>query len=448
MKRVVLASISCALLSHSALAEDEKVFSEQNWGLGAAVRQASIPFATPEDKVTSFVPMLFFQGEDFYLRGIEGGYHLYENQDWQVNLFSRLRFFDIPASYQNQVHGDGWDFGVQLRRKFSYNSHLDAELLTDKDGNLYANVNNQWYFQTGSWEFMPSVGARFKSEDFNSRYFALEDITQQRIDGGVEFTGKIETRYHVASNFYLIGSFAVTSIDSAAKDARFNDQQLVDKSVHGEAYLGFAFFNDITKQRKEKLRNKGYLRIAHGFATPSNIGDIIRFDWEKDPYNNQMTSLFYGYPLTDELFSLPIDIYLQTGIGWHWKNSDLPSDTNSVQIDQHIQEYDVGIKAYYTFTWPTAWRFGVAEGFSYVSDMTYIELTEMEEKGYRPSKFINYLDFSLDVSLGDLFNVNALNDVWVGWSIHHRSAIFEQSSQYGRIKGGSNYNTLYVQFNI
>ncbi len=105
----------------------------------------------------------------------------------------------------------------------------------------------------------------------------------------------------------------------------------------------------------------------------------------------------------------------------------------------------MAIKAFYEVDWPTKWRIGVAEGLSYVNNITYIEQTELDEKGYEPSNLLNYIDLSLDVNLGDLFNVRALDRAWFGYSIHHRSAIFEKASQFGRIKGGSNYNTLYVQ---
>jgi len=97
---------------------------------------------------------------------------------------------------------------------------------------------------------------------------------------------------------------------------------------------------------------------------------------------------------------------------------------------------------------PLPWkiRFGVAEGLSYVSNVTYIERSEMERKGYRPSELMNYLDFSLDINLGDVFNSTKLQNTWLGYSIHHRSSIFESAQQFGRIKGGSNYNTFYLQF--
>lgn len=66
----------------------------------------------------------------------------------------------------------------------------------------------------------------------------------------------------------------------------------------------------------------------------------------------------------------------------------------------------------------------MAEGLSYVSDVTYIEAIEMEEKGYRPSELMNYIDISFDINLGDVFNVKALNETWLGYSMHHRCIYF------------------------
>ena len=181
-----------------------------------------------------------------------------------------------------------------------------------------------------------------------------------------------------------------------------------------------------------------YLRVAHGWATPSNIGDILAGDTEKDEFNNQLTSVFYGLPLTDEVFSLPIELYLTSGVAWHWKSD----------VQDSEQEYQLAIKAYYTIHWPVRWRIGLAEGLSYISDVTYIEKTEMEKKGYQPSKLMNAIDFSVDINLGDIFNTHALTGTWLGYGIHHRSSIFESASQFGRIKGGSNYNTIYLQFDF
>jgi len=413
--------------------KNKKVFQEQTWGIGVLVRNAEIPFDTEADNVTSFVPMMFYQGETFFIRGIEGGAHLYQQSDWTVNAMARMRFFDIPAEYQNQVQGDTVDLGFQWRKTSENNSFFDVELFSDLEGNPYANVSKSWYFQHNSWEFMPKVSARYKSASFNSRYFALDYLTDQRIGAGFDVNANLEVRYHVASNFYLLGSVGATVLDSNAYGA-----DIVDQRWQSEVYLGFAFFNDITKAKNTDLKNHGYLRVAHGWATPSNIGDIISGDSEKDEYNNRLTSIYYGLPLTDQLFSLPLDIYLTTGFVWHWNS----------EVQDSEQEYVLAIKAYYTIPWPVRWRLGVAEGLSYVSDVTYIERVEMEEKGYRPSELMNALDFSVDINLGDVFNVRSLKETWLGYSIHHRSSIFEKASQFGRIKGGSNYNTVYLQFDF
>ena len=63
-----------------------------------------------------------------------------------------------------------------------------------------------------------------------------------------------------------------------------------------------------------------------------------------------------------------------------------------------------------------------------------------------------WASLSLPVPLSPITNVvvscNAMQDVWLGYSIHHRSAIFESASRFGWIKGGSNYNTIYLQFDF
>ena len=75
-----------------------------------------------------------------------------------------------------------------------------------------------------------------------------------------------------------------------------------------------------------------------------------------------------------------------------------------------------------------------------------IEQREMDRKGYRSSQLMNYVDLTADFSLGDTFGVDSMDDLFFGVGIHHRSSIFETSSAFGRIKGGSNYESLYLQY--
>ncbi|MGB1974284.1 MAG: MipA/OmpV family protein [Vibrio toranzoniae] len=428
-----LISYGAVLLSNAFLGNSVAwAAEEQEWGIAAMFRTASIPYDTSggDQSVNSFVPMLFFKNDYVFIDGTEMGAYLYQTEDekWSFNAISRMRFIDIPASEQNAIEGDTADFGTQLTYQLDEQWAVETEIMSDSEYNFHGNLRVKAKYETGDWEFSPSATLRYKSADFNSEYYSASN---EAIGAGVDLNVGVEARYHVFSNLYLLGSTSVTRLDDNAYDS-----SIVEDRYQGELYLGFGFFNDKEKAPKPKLSNAPYLRVAHGWATPSNIGEIITFNGEKDEYNNQLTSFFYGHPLTDEVFGFPLDIYLTPGIAHHW----------SSDVQSRSTEYIIAIKAYYTFDWPIQWRFGVAEGMSYIDSITYIEGSEMDRKGYTASHLLNYLDFSFDVNVGDLIGNNDLNNLWFGYSLHHRSAIFENASQFGRIKGGSNYNTVYFQY--
>ncbi|PSW06352.1 MltA-interacting MipA family protein [Photobacterium lipolyticum] len=407
---------------------------EQDWGIAAVIRHAEIPYAVDSDlednTVTTFVPMIFYRGERFFINGTEGGLNLYRQDDWEVNALLRLHFIDIPSSYQNQIGGDSGDGGLQLKFQLDDSLYSELDFMFDPDMRFHSVATVGGRYKNGNWLVHPKASLIWKESDYNSYYYGLN---RETIDSGISLRLGANARYHVASNLYLLGGAYATRFDSNVRHSA-----TVDTDWQGELYAGFGFFRDDSKPKKSSLRQKSYWRLAHGWATPSNIGEIFSGNRVKDEFDNKLTSVFYGHPLTDELFGLPLDIYLTPGFVWHWHS----------EVQSSSQEYVVAVKAYYTFNWPVEWRFGVAEGLSYINNITYIEQIEMDRKEYEPSNLLNYLDFSFDVNVGDLLKQKSMDGVWLGYSLHHRSAIFESASQFGRIKGGSNYNTVYLQFDF
>lgn len=399
------------------------------WGVVVGLRVADIPFEANVSTVNDVIPLIYYDDNGrFFMRGLDAGFRFYRSNTWQFSALARYRFFDIPQEYQNEIRESGVDLGGQLTYRFSKHFHTDVEVLSDSHGNVHANAVPTFEFESGNWEIKPYVRLRWKSAGFNNRYYGL----------GIESPGSAfdlmagaDLRYHVYRNLYLVGQATLTMLDSSTSNLEF-----IKRSSQGTLFFGVGFFNDKKKPAGRTLKSKPYIRLAHGWATPSNLGEIVKGDWQSDPYNNQLTSVFVGIPVADDLFGIPIATYFTPGIVLH----------SSSEVQDTIAEYVVAIKFYYTFKWPTMWRFGFAEGLSYATEIPYIEKVEMEEKGYRPSELLNFLDFSLDVSLGHLFKVDSLKDLWLGYSIHHRSGIFQKSSAFGRIAGGSNYNTVYLQY--
>jgi outer membrane protein len=405
--------------------------TEKPWAVGLVYRTASIPFDTEGGKtVSTVIPLLFYEGKYFYLRGIEGGFRFYRTGDWQFSALGRLRFFDIPFEYQNQVQGDNIDWGFQATYQPFPMPYLDLEILSDWEGNFSSNARLGLDIYTGGFHIDPFFEAKLKSKKFNSYYYGLNQV---KVNPGIDLSAAVVVDYQLLSNFYLFGMAKLTLLDRQVRSSQY-----VNSDFHGQFILGFGLSNDRSKPRKEELSTKSYLRVAHGWATPTDLAQIIRFNAKKDTFNNQMTSVFYGHPLADQLFSLPIDIYITPGFVWHWAS----------HVQSSIQELVIAIKLYYTIPWPIRWKFGAAEGLSWVNDIPYVEKSEMQRKGYRPSNLLNFLDFSLDFNIGDIFGGDELKKWWIGYSIHHRSAIFETAQQFGRIRGGSNFQTFYLQYDF
>jgi len=418
--------------SHDAFCEEEKperrnAGAPEKWGIAMGIRSATIPFDAEKSVVNDIVPLIFYDNGRLFIEGLEFGYRLFQGKNWQLSPFARYRFFDIPKEYQNAVRESGLDLGGQLTYHFTDGFHTDFEVLSDEEGRWHANLTPTLTFERGPWEFRPYVRFRWKSADFNNHYYGLG-----REDPGSAIDTQIaaEIRFHVWRNLYLLGRGSILFLDSDTRDISF-----VDNSTQAEAFLGIGFFND-KKNPVNTLASKPYIRLAHGWGTESNLGEIITGKTKSDPYNNQLSSVFFGVPLADELFTLPIATYLTPGIAHH-----LASD-----VQDRSTEWVLAVKFYYTINWPTPWRLGFAEGLSYVDRIPYLEEKDMQEKGYRPSQLLNFLDFSVDIDLGQLFRVQWMEDLWLGYSIHHRSGIFSTSSAFGRISGGSNYNTIYLQY--
>ncbi len=425
--RLTMTLLAVLLVTPQAQAE-ERTYQEREWGLGMIMRGATIPFATDETKVASMVPMMWFEGDHVYFQGTEGGLRFYKKDRWRLSVLGRLHFFDIPEEFQNDYQGDTIDFGVQARYTVFGPTHLDLELMTDFEGNGLANIRYGASWKSRRFLFYPYAELKIKNRQYNSYYFGLD---RENIAAGADLSVGFQGTYHFVSSLYAYGSAKFTLLDQQVRES-----PLVNKDGLSEIQLGLGLSNGRTEDLKPVVDNTAYWRVAHGWATPSSLSDIFNGQAAKDEFNNQLTSVFYGYPLTDRLLGLPIHMFATGGLVWHWKSS----------VQDNAQEVVANIKMYYTIPLPIRLRVGAAEGVSYVNSIPYVEETQLGKKGYKPSKMLNFLDFSADINIGDITGGKDMKHWWLGYGIHHRSAIFESVQHFGRIKGGSNFQTVYLQW--
>lgn len=127
--------------------------NEEQWGIAAMYRTASIPFYTPNDDstVSTFVPMMFFVNDHFYIDGTEGGLYLFsdDQSEWQASTIARMRFIDIPKSVQNAFEGDRIDVGGQIRYNFNDDWRAEVEVMTDDEFQFHSNYRIATNYELG-----------------------------------------------------------------------------------------------------------------------------------------------------------------------------------------------------------------------------------------------------------------------------------------------------------
>jgi outer membrane protein len=430
-KYYIILIIMICLQQLFAQEKKQKTWSEPPWAIGMAVRSAFIPFETEGDKyVATVVPLIYYEGKRFYFWGTEGGFIIHRHKNWRFGAIGRMRFFDVPEQYQNQIQGDAVLWGLQARYIPTELSFVDLELVSDWRWNYAANIRAGIRIQFGNVRITPNAMFKFKSSAYNSYYYGLN---LEDINGGMEWSLGVVASLRLWSNLYVYGSAKLTHLEKNVRDVEFVRNEFVP-----QIFLGAGFSNDYSKPLKEELSISPYVRLAHGWASTASLNEIIRFKNESDPYNNQLTNIFYGHPLTDRIFGLPVHFFLTSGLVYHWSSS----------VQESALEIVLAIKFYVPIPWPVRWRIGFAEGWSYVNNVPYVERSDLEGKDYKTSNLLNYLDPSLDINIGDIFGGDQLKHFWLGWSLHHRSGIFGTAQQFGRISGGSNYNTVYLLYHF
>ena len=394
------------------------------------LRTAQVIYPNPSaNSVEDVLPLMYYDDDGWlFLDGLTGGIRLYNSDQWQISAIASYRFFDVPADIQNEFRGNALDLGPQLKYRPGPATDLDFEILNDQDGRYQANLIGRYRWQQKRWSLEPWAKLRWKDASFNNFYYG-HGVEQP--GSGFDVTLGSDMRYQVTRNFYVFGSASVLFLDQ--NTASINT---INSQTQTVLYLGLGLFNDDGKPRQTRLKARPYVRLAYGWATPSSLGEILIFDAEPDPYDNRMASVFYGHPLSDTLLGAPIEVYITPGLIYHFKSD--------VQVS--FPEYVLAVKGYYTFKWPLRVRLGLGSGLSYSTHITYIEQQEMDRNNYVPSRYMAYLDVSADLNLGDLFRAESMHEWWLGVGIQHRSGIYETSSAFGRIKGGSNYISTYLQY--
>ena len=178
------------------------------------------------------------------------------------------------------------------------------------------------------------------------------------------------------------------------------------------------------------------IRGLYGTPTSNDLGEVLSGQLGNTYSDFHVYSMDAGYLLKSSAFDLPLDFYLKSGLSYYDEG-----------IYKDAYGLDIYFKAIWNFDfWDNRVRLGFGEGVSYTTRILMAEAIDAAEQNDNTSKFLNYLDISLDFDFGRLVNYKPLHDLYVGFVIKHRSGIFGLINNVKH--GGSNYNSFYIEKNF
>lgn len=177
-RALLLFSLSLWLAPALADANDRPAFEGPQWSVGLGVISSPRPYVGAEDQ-TRAIPVLGFESERFYLRGIQAGFQLAQRQRFSLDLFSRVRFAGFEAKDSVFLAGmeerrETIELGLAAAWKVGAFG-LQAQVASDALGRgagSQASVELAWNkgFGRGRAALAPAIGVVWQDAKFVDQY--------------------------------------------------------------------------------------------------------------------------------------------------------------------------------------------------------------------------------------------------------------------------------------
>jgi outer membrane protein len=321
--------------------------------------------------------------------------------------------------------------------------NFDVEVLHDANNTSHGTEWRLGYsidIHNGRWHFRPSWTVAHRSANLNNYYYGVrpEEATRLRPayapGAGTDWTAALYGYYELSYRWRLLGGVGVTYLsDGVRKSPLVEDKPQVGALV-GAAY-DFGSHADYGAPGKPL-----YVKLLGGRATECNFLPVValRCGSTRTGDDTRVWGVELGRPLVEQVNGWPLDFAAYVGMLAHDERG-LRSD--GLQLDAQIKA------RYYGFPWSERVRTRLAfgAGFSLAQRVPLTEVRDQARRSRSTNRLLNYLDPSVDVSLGDLVGSRRLKETYIGVGLSHRSGIFGSSQLLGNINGGSNYLYGYLE---
>ena len=421
-------------------------------GLGAATRITTSPYLGGGTRY-DLVPLYLYEGDRLFLHANRAGIKLLNDGDREsgqrFDVFVEQRFEGfpaekLPASLAGMGTRDsGIDLGLAYRLRRPWGT-LRAELVRDVGSasrGTEARLGYSYEWRSGPWSLRPDVSVSLRDAKLNNYYYgvganeAIAGRPAYAPGAGMQSQLGLYGSYDVSERWRLLAGVSATVLGTSVKNS-----PIVQKRVLPALYIGAAYDFGGHKREWAQEGSPTYFKLMYGKATEDgcHLARIITARCLSTAKVNgtNIAGVQVGKPFIQGLNGWPLDFAGYMGLTYH---DERGLQANGAQLDVFMKAI------YYGFPWSdrVKTRLGVGVGLSAAQRVPYTEV--VSQTGKTTSRLLNYLDPTIDVSVGDVLGMRSLKETFIGFGVSHRSGIFGASRLLGNVSGGSNYIYTYVE---
>lgn len=403
---------------------------------------------------TDFLPLYLAQRGRLYLHGYRLGWAAVDDDTWRVEAFVSQRFEgypteSLPASLAGMAtRTPGIDAGVSARMALGGGRYALAEALHDAT----TTTSNGAELRAGVGGDLPAGDrlrlrvqalAAWRDADLNTYYYGVlpSEATATRpqygAGGGINLLLSAGGQYPLTDRWRLLGGVGLTRLAGSVADSPIVDSRWLASGYAGAVY---SFEPRPGEAPIETGRSDRIWRVFAGASTECNLLPIMGFSCASlESGGARVASVEVGKPLIVGAYGFPLDFNAFIGVLYR---DDRGRQPDSFQLNTYVKA------VWYGFPWShrVKTRLGFGAGLSWANRVPFEETRDQAARGRVTSRLLNYLDPTIDVSIGDVIGQRSLRDAFLGIGVTHRSGIFGSSQIFNSVDGGSNALYTYVEW--
>lgn len=419
-------------------------------GLGFISRIEQSPYLDAGYR-RDFLPLYLYEGERFFINADRAGIKLVNTDEHRLYGFvgRRLEGFpedDVPAVLEGMdVRNTGVDLGLTYRYSQPWGIVRATVMqdVGDASNGGEVRLGYSYDFHGDRWVLRPDITLSWRDDDLNNYYYGVKpheatpDRPAYQPGSGLNVSLGLYGTYRIFENWRLLGGLSVTQLDSSIRRSPIIRDDLQPALFAGAVY---DFGTALTRWDDDRIPL--LVKVFYGRASEDgcHMVKIMTLSCTSldDENPSNVTGIHVGHPFLERVNGWPLDFNGYVGLLYR-NESGLQKD--GWQVDAYMKAF------YYGFPWShrVNTRFGFGAGVSYAYPVPSQEVVSQARRGRPTSKLLNYLDPTIDVSVGDIIGNERWKDTYFGLGISHRSGIFGSSRLLGSVDGGSNYIYAYLE---